>query len=226
MFSAHIVILAQGECIPQVLHSFEAIKPSLSVSVSTAFNTSEDRHPRLFRERFGEGVGLVKSAFSQSSRVQRHGYQEIRWNGLYSRVLDRFDEILRQDMAQMELATVLEPMDQVSQYASCLISGHYAIESRCAIFAVRAGKFSFDETLERSGAAVAEWRPDARRSLLALVAEKTPEVLRMSTPDTIGGVEQLKQRINQYPNRISHAGKLSKSATRVRAGSEPIQSRR
>ena len=68
--------------------------------------------------------------------------------------------------------------------------------------------------------------PDARRCLSALVAEKAPRVLRMSAPDAIGRVEQLKHRIKQDPNRIPHAGILSKLATRVRAGSERIRSRR
>ena len=64
------------------------------------------------------------------------------------------------------------------------------------------------------------------RGLPALIAEKGSQVLRMSTPDTIGGVEQLQQRIKQDPNRIPHVDKLSKLKTKVRAGSEWIRFRR
>jgi hypothetical protein len=64
------------------------------------------------------------------------------------------------------------------------------------IFAVGAGEFSRNETLERPGATATEWRLDARRRLLASVAQKNSNVLRMSAPNAIGGVEQLKQRIN------------------------------
>ena len=118
MFSAHVVTLAQGERIAQVLHSFDAIKPGLSVSIAAAFNTAQNRQPRPFGERFGESVGLVKSALSQSGRVKRHRDQAIHWIGLYSCVLHGFDEIFREDAAQIELSTVLEAMDQISQDAS------------------------------------------------------------------------------------------------------------
>ncbi len=53
-----------------------------------------------FGERFGEGVGLVKSAFSQSGRVKRDRHEAIDGSCLYSRVLHGFDEKLGEDMAQ------------------------------------------------------------------------------------------------------------------------------
>jgi hypothetical protein len=79
VFSAHIAILAQDECIAQVLHSFEAVEPRLSVGVSSAFDTPQDRNPRPFGESLGQGVGLVEPAFSKSSRVKRHWDQVVGW---------------------------------------------------------------------------------------------------------------------------------------------------
>ena len=163
MFSTHVSTLAQGECIAQVLPSFDAVEPSLSVGISAAFDAAQDRKPCPFGECFGEGVGLVESAFSQSSRVKRHGDKIIGRILLYSCVLHGFDQKIGKHTAQIILATILETMDQVSQHALCLIAGHDAIKSRRAVFAVRTEEFSRHETFERSGAAAAEGRPETRR---------------------------------------------------------------
>jgi hypothetical protein len=48
---------------------------------------------------------------------------------------------------------------------------------------------------------------DAGQGLPALIAEKGSHVLRLPTPDTVGGVEQLQHRIKQDPNWIPHVGK-------------------
>jgi hypothetical protein len=225
MFAAHIATLAQRECVAQVLHSFLSVVPRLSVGVSSPFKTAQDRKPCPFGESFGESLGLVESAFSESSRVKRHRDQIIRWTALDASVLHGFEQKVREHTAQIKLAPVLEAMDQLSQYALCLIGGYHAIKSRRAIFAVRAGEFSRNDALERPGATSAEWCPDTRRRLPALPAEEHADVLRLSAPNTIGGIEQLKQRIKQTPNRISHANKLSKLKTKVTEGSGRIRTR-
>ena len=114
MFSTHVAILAHGERIAQVQHSFDAIKPRLRVGVSSPFHAAHDRQPCPFREDFGEGFGLVETAFSHSSGVKRHGNQAIRWIRLYSSVLHGFDQISREHTAEIKLATVLKAMDQLS----------------------------------------------------------------------------------------------------------------
>ena len=48
MFSTHVAILAHGERIAQVLHSFDAIKPRLRVGVSSPFDAAQDRQPVRF----------------------------------------------------------------------------------------------------------------------------------------------------------------------------------
>jgi hypothetical protein len=191
VFSTHIAILAQSERIAQVLHSFDSVKPRLSVGVSLAFDTTQDRQPCPFRESFGESVGLVEPALSQSGRVKWHGDQVMQWTRLYPGILGRFNEILHEHPAQIILAAVLEAMDQISQYTLCLIIGHHAVKSRPAIFAVWAREFSRNEPIERSGATTAKRRLNARRCRLAIVAEKGSKVLRMSAPDTVGRIEQL-----------------------------------
>lgn len=226
VFSTHIDTLSQGERIPQVLHSFDAIESRLSVSVSPAFNTTQDWNPCPSGESFGKSVGLVESAFSQSCRVQRHGNQTIGRIFLYSCVLHGFDQKLGEHTPQIKLTPVLKAMDQVSQNTLCLVVGYSAIKGRRAIFAIRTGELSDNHALKRSGATTTEGGPNPWRCLLALVAEKGPAALRTSTPNAIGGVEQLKQRIKQSPNRISHADKLPKLEARVRAGPIRIRARR
>jgi hypothetical protein len=162
VFSAHLAILAQGECIAQVLHSFHAVKPRLGVGVAPTFKTVQDRQPCPLRKYFGEDVRLVESAFSQSGRVKRHGDEAIRWIYLYSHVLHGFDQILREHPAQIKLAIVLETVDQISQDTLCLIVGHRAIKGRPAILAVRAGEFFRDETFEGSGTTAAVWWSERR----------------------------------------------------------------
>jgi hypothetical protein len=226
MFFAHITTLAQRKCIAQVLHSFLAVVSRLSGGVSSPFKTAQDRQPCSPGESFGESVGLVESAFSKPGRVKRHRDQIIGWTTLDAHVLHGFDQKVGQDTTQIKLAPILEPMDQLSQYALRLIGGYHAIKSRCAIFAIRAGEFSHNDAFERSGATATERCLDTGRRLLALLAEENTNVLRLSTPDTIGGIEQLKQRIKQTPNRISHANKLSKLKARVTKGPGPSQTRR
>jgi hypothetical protein len=226
MFFAHITTLAQRKCIAQVLHSFLAVVPRLSRRVSSPFKTAQDRQPCSPGESFGESIGLVEAAFSKPGRVKRHRDQIISWTTLDACVLHRFDQKVGEHTPQIKLAPILEPMDQLSQYALRLIGGYHAIKSRCAIFAIRAGEFSRNDALERSGATAAERCLDTGRRLLALLAEENSNVLRLSTPNTIGGIEQLKQRIKQTPNRISHANKLSKLKTRVTKGPGPSQTRR
>ena len=207
MFSAHVVTLAQGERIAQVLHSFDAVKLGLSAGVAAALNAAQNRQPCPFGERFGESVCLVKSALTQSGRVKRHRDQAIHRICLNSYVLHGFGKVLREHAAQIKFSTVFEAMDQISQDTLCLVVGHRAGKSRRAIFAIGAAEFSRNETLERSGATAAEWGLDAGRCLPALIAKKGSQVLRLSTPDTIGRVEQLQHRIKQDPNWIPHVGK-------------------
>jgi hypothetical protein len=170
MFSTHVVTLAQGKRIAQVLHSFDAVKLGLSTGIAAALKAAQNRHPCSFGERFGESVCLVKSALTQSGRVKRHRDQAIHGIRLNSCVLHGFGQVLGEHAAQIEFSTVLEAMDQISQDTLCLIAGHRAGKSRRAIFAVWAAEFSRDETLERSGATSAEWGLDAGRGLPALIA--------------------------------------------------------
>jgi hypothetical protein len=207
MFSTHVATLAQGERIAQVLHSFNAIKLGLSIGVAVALNAAQDRQPRPLAERFSESVCLVKSALTQSGRVKRHRDQAIHWIRLNSYVLHGFGKVVGEHASQIEFSTVFKAMDQISQDTLCLVVGHRAGKSRRAIFAIGAGEFSRNETLERSGAAAAERGPDAARGFPALIAQKGSQVLRLSTPDTIGGVEQFQHRIKQDPNWIPHVGK-------------------
>jgi hypothetical protein len=225
MFLAHITTLAQRKCIAQVLHSLLAIIPRLSVGVSSPFKTAQDRQACPPGKSFSESVGLVESTLSKPGRVKGHWDQIIGWTGLDAYVLHGFGQKVGEHTTQIKLAPVLEAMDQLSQYALRLIGGYHAIKSRCAIFAIRAGEFSHDDAFEWSGATTAERCPDAGRRLPALLAEEHSNVLRLSTPNTIGGIEQLKQRIKQTPNRISHANKLSKLKTKVTEGPEQIQTR-
>jgi hypothetical protein len=204
VFSVHVATLAQGECIAQVLHSLDAVKLGLSAGVAAALNAAQNRQPGPLGESFGESVGLVKSALPQSRRVQRHRDQAIHRVRLYSCVLHGFGEVLREHAAQIKLPTVFKAMDEISQDTLRLVAGHRAGKSRGAIFAVGAGEFSRNETLEWSGATAAEGGLDADGCLLALITEQRSQVLRLSTPDTIGGVEQLKHRIKQDPNWIAH----------------------
>jgi len=101
----------------------------------------------------------------------------------------------RENAPQVKLAPVLETVDQLSQDTLCQVVGHRAIKSRRVIFAVWAREFSRHKALKRPGATATEWRLDTRRRFLASVAQKNSDLLGMSAPDTIGGVEQLKQRI-------------------------------
>jgi hypothetical protein len=226
MFFAHITTLAQRKCIAQVLHSFLAIIPRLSVGVSSPFKTAQDRQACPPGKSFSESVGLVESTLSKPGRVKGHWNQIIGWTGLDAYVLHGFGQKVGEHTTQIKLAPVLEAMDQLSQYALRLIAGDHAIKSGCAIFAVRAGEFSRNDALERPGATSAEWCPDTRRRLPALPAEEHADVLRLSAPNTIGGIEQLKQRIKQTPNRIFHVNKLSKLKTRVTGGTGRTQALR
>jgi hypothetical protein len=207
MFSAHAVTLAQGERIAQVLHSFDAVKLGLSAGITAALNTAQNRQPCPFGERFGESVCLVKSALTQSGRVKRHRDQAIHRICLNSYVLHGFGKVLHEDAAQIKFSTVFEAMDQISQDTLGLVVGDRAGESRRAIFAIRAAEFSGNETLERSGAAAAKGGLDAGRCLPALITKKGSQVLRLSTPDAIGGVKHLQHGIKQYPDWIPHVGK-------------------
>jgi hypothetical protein len=226
MLFAHITTLAQRECTTQVLHSFLAIVPRLRVGVSSPFKTAQDRQACPPGKSFSESVGLVESTLSKPGRVKGHWDQIIGWTGLDAYVLHGFGQKVGEHTTQIKLAPVLEAMDQLSQYALRLIAGDHAIKSGCAIFAVRTGEFSHDDAFERSGATAAERCLDARRRLLALPAKEHSNVLRLSTPDTVGGIEQLKQRIKQTPNRIFHVNKLSKLKTRVTGGPGRIQALR
>jgi hypothetical protein len=192
MLFAHVTTLAQRECTAQVLHAFLAVVPSLGVGVSSTFKTAQDRQPCSPGKSFGQSVGLVESAFSKPGRVKRHRDQIIGWTTLDAHVLHGFDQKVGQDTTQIKLAPILEAMDQLSQDALRLIGGYHAIKSRCAIFAIRAGEFSHNDAFERSGATATERCLDTGRRLLALLAEENTNVLRLSTPDTIGGIEQLK----------------------------------
>jgi hypothetical protein len=225
MLFAHITTLAQRECTAQVLHSLLAVVPSLGVGVSSPFETAQDRQPCSPGKSFGQSVGLVESAFSKPGRVKGYRDQIIGWITLDAHVMHCLDQKVGQHTTQIKLAPILEAMDQFSQDALRLIAGYHAIKSRCAIFAVGAGEFSRNDTFKRSGATAAERGLDARRRLLALLAEEYSSVLRLSAPNTIGGIEQLKQRIKQTPNRISHANKFSKLETRATEGPEPTRTR-
>jgi hypothetical protein len=207
MFFPHITTLAQRECIAQVLHSFLAVIPRLSGGVPSPFKAAQDRQPCPLGESFGESVCLVKSTFSKPGWVKGHWDQIISRSSLDAHVLHGFDQEVGEHTAQIKLAPILEAMDQLSQYALRLIAGDHAIKSRGVIFAVRARELFRDDALERSRATAAEWCLDARRRLPALPAEEHSNVLRLATPNTVGGIEQLKQRIKQTPNRISHANK-------------------
>jgi hypothetical protein len=207
MFATHVATLAQGECIAQVLHSFEAVKASLRVGVAAALKAEQDRQPCPFGESFSKGVCLVKSALPQSRWVKRHRDQAIDRVCPYSHVLHGFGKVIREHAAQVKFSTVFKAVDQISQYTLCQVVGHRAGKSRRVIFAVWAGEFSRQETLEWSGATAAERGSDAGRCFLALFAKKGSQILRLSTPHTIGGVEQLKHRIKQDPNWIPHVGK-------------------
>jgi hypothetical protein len=226
VFSTHINTLAQRERIPQVLHSFDAIESRLSVGISSAFHTTQNGNPCPFGENLGEGIGLVEPAFSQSGRVKRHRNQTMRWIFPYACVLHGFDQKLGEHPPQIKLTPILKAMDQLSQYTFCLVVGHGAIKGRCMVFTIRAEEFSNNHALERSGASSTKGRSDTRRRLPASFAKEVPTILRVSTPNTIGGVEQLKQCIKQSPNRISHANRLPKLKTRVRAGPRRTRARR
>ena len=207
MFSTHVFTLSQGERIAQVLHSLDAVKLGLSAGIAAALKAAQNRQPCPPGERFGESVCLVESALSHSGRVKGHRNQAIHRICLNSDVLHGFGEVLREHTTQIKFSTVFEAMDQISQDSLCLVLGHRTGKSRRAIFAVRAAEFSRNETLERSGATPAEWGLDAGQGLPALIAKKGSHVLRLPTPDTVGGVEQLQHRIKQDPNWIPHVGK-------------------
>jgi hypothetical protein len=170
MFSTHVVTLAQGERIAQVLHSLDAVKLGLSTGVAAALDAAQNRQPRPFGERFGESVSLVESALSQPGRVKRHRDQAIHRIRLNSCVLHGFGKVFREYTAQIEFSPVFEAMDQISQDTLCLVVGDRTSKSRSAIFAVRTAEFSRDDTLERSGATPAEWRLDAGQGLPAFIA--------------------------------------------------------
>jgi hypothetical protein len=207
MFSTHVVTLAQSERIAQVLHSLDAVKLGLSTGIAAALDAAQNRQPHPFGERFGQSVSLVESPLSQSGRVKRYRDQAIHGICLNSCVLDGFGKVFREDAAQIKFSPVFEAMDQISQDTFCLVVGDRTGKSRRAIFAIRTAEFSRDDALERSGATPAEWGLDAGQGLPALIAEKGSQVLRLPTPDTVGGVEQLQHRIKQDPNWIPHVGK-------------------
>jgi hypothetical protein len=207
MFSTHVVTLAQSERIAQVLHSLAAVKLGLSTGIAAALDAAQNRQPHPFGERFGQSVSLVESPLSQSGRVKRYRDQAIHGICLNSCVLDGFGKVFREDAAQIKFSPVFEAMDQISQDTFCLVVGDRTGKSRRAIFAIRTAEFSRDDALERSGATLAEWGLNAGQGLPALIAEKGSHVLRLPTPDTVGGVEQLQHRIKQDPNWIPHVGK-------------------
>ena len=226
VFSTHLGILAHGERFPQVLHSFHAVKPRLSIGVPTALKTAHHGQLGSFCECFGKSLSLIESAFPQSCRMKRHRYQAVDRIRLDSGVLHPFDQGLGEHPPQIKLASVLKPMNQIPQNASRQPSGYHAIKSRSAIFAVWAGEFSRYQTIERSGTAPAKRCPDTRRGRQAIPAEKDAQFLGMSTPDAIGGVKQLSQCFKQSPSRVPHVNKLAKLKTKVRAESEWNQIRR
>jgi hypothetical protein len=53
MFSTHVAIFPYRERIAQVLHSFNSVKPGLSIGVSPSPDTAQDRQPCPFRKNFG-----------------------------------------------------------------------------------------------------------------------------------------------------------------------------
>ncbi len=170
MFSTHVVTLAQGERIAQVLHSLDAVKLGLSAGVAATLDAAQNRQPCPFGERLGEGVCLIKSALSQSGRVKGHWNQAIHRICQNSCVLHGFGKVFREHAAQIKFSPVFEAMDQISQDTLCLVVGDRTGKSRRAIFAVGTAEFSRDETLEGSGATAAEWGLDAGQGLSALIA--------------------------------------------------------
>jgi len=138
MFSTHVAILAHGEDVAQVSHSFHAIEARLGICVQSALDALEYGYPSSLGEGLGEGLRLIKPAFSQSRRMKRNRYEAVGANRLYPRVLHSFQQEFQEYSPKMEVTAVLVAVDQVSQYSLCLVDGHYAVECQRTIFTVRA----------------------------------------------------------------------------------------
>ena len=121
MFSAHVAILAQCEDVAQVPHAFHAIEARLGTGVQSALDALEYGYASSLRESFGEGLGLVKPAFSQSRRMKRNRNKAVGASRLDSRILHGFQQKFQEHSAKMEVTTVLVAVDQISQNAPGLV---------------------------------------------------------------------------------------------------------
>jgi len=121
MFSTHVAILAQCEDVAQVPHAFHAIETRLGTGVQSALDALEHGYASSLRESFGEGLGLVEPAFSQSRRMKRNRDEAVCASRLYSRILHGFQQKFQEHSPKMEVTTVLVAVDQISQYALGLV---------------------------------------------------------------------------------------------------------
>src|ERR1700751_5041501 len=121
MFSTHVAILAQCEDVAQVSHAFHAIEARLGTCVQSALDALEYGYASSLRESFGEGLGLVKPAFSQSRRMKRNRYEAVGASRQYSWVLHGFQQKFHEHPPKMEVTAVLVAVDQISQHALGLV---------------------------------------------------------------------------------------------------------
>jgi len=193
MFSAHVAILAQRECVAQVLHSFGAIELCLRLRVPASFDAAHNRDIYAFRDYFGESVRLIESALSQPRWVKRHWYDAICRHSEHPCIVHCLEEAVREYTAQVILSPVLEAMNQVSQDTFRLIFGNHAIIRRGKVFTVWTFKFPVDKAFERPRTPAAIRCFDTRRCRFASGTEQGSGLLRISAGNTIRGIEQLKQ---------------------------------
>jgi len=120
----------------QIFHAFRTIIRGLCCRVTDPFQDIAKRHRNLAGEKLGQECGLVETPFPFARGMEWHGNDEVKPRAAQARVAHGFTEPLRERVAQMAKAGVLEIVHELANQAAAAVSRYGRIEMENAMRAI------------------------------------------------------------------------------------------
>lgn len=135
----HGAILAQSECVAQVFHALLSIELRLSLSGNSTSQVLLNRNAASPGDNLCQCLTLVIASLPMAGGMQRHRDDSIDQGSPF--VFEAIHEEISEDMAQIVMPGILEPVNQISEKTGGLVGRDGTIEPYVSIFTARTAEF-------------------------------------------------------------------------------------